>query len=246
MILRFIFKADGEVLKLPKSYNHLLQAFFYRHMDEHIATFLHDRGYELGKRRFKLFTFSKIFGKFLKKDEEHVYYKPTFRIYFASPKNEVSISALRNLMLSKKDLFLGNNRIQVLNVEPVVFEDLPEEVEVKAISPIVVYRTPPGSRYYHYLTPHDGDFYRLLVENLKRKYLLVYGRPFEGDIEIEPVKVSDRDFKKVVFKGTLIKGWSGIYRLKAPQDVINLAFETGLGAKNSAGFGMVFPKGEPV
>jgi len=246
MILRFTLRVVGEVLKLPKGYNHILQAFFYQHMDKQIATFLHDRGFELGKRRFKLFTFSKIFGKFLKKDEKYVYYKPLFRVYFASPKNEISLSTLRNLILTKRELRLGENKVQLLNVEPVIFNDIQEELEVKAISPIVVYRTPPGGRYFHYLTPHDEDFYKLLVENLKKKYMLVYGKPFEGKIEIEPVKFSEKDFKKVVFKGTLIKAWSGIYRIKAPKEVINLALGTGLGSKNSEGFGMVFPKGVKV
>ena len=241
MILKFVFRAEGAALKLPKHYNRLLQAFFYKNMDEQIATFLHDRGYELGKRKFKLFTFSKIFGKFLKKDNEFVYYKPTFRIYFASPKNEVSISTLRKMLLENKDLFLGENKLELLNVEAVVLEEIPEEVEVKTLSPIVVYKTEPGSKFFNYLTPHEEEFYRLLRENLKKKFMLVYGRPFEGEIEIEPVKVSGRDFKKVVFKGTLIKAWEGIYRIKAPKEVLKLAFETGLGAKNSAGFGMVLP-----
>ena len=241
MILKFVFHAEGAALKLPKSYNRFLQAFFYKNMDEQIATFLHDRGYELGKRKFKLFTFSKIFGKVLKKDYEFVYYKPTFRLYFASPKNEISISALRKMLLENEDLFLGENRLNLLNVETIVLEEIPEEVEVKTLSPIVVYKTEPGSKFFNYLTPHDEEFYRLLKENLKRKYILVYGKPFEGEIEIEPVKVSEKDFKKVVFKGTLIKAWGGIYRIKAPKEMLKLAFETGLGAKNSAGFGMVLP-----
>ena len=146
--------------------------------------------------RWEIVEGGKTFESFNPKDKKYVYYKPIFRVYFASPKNEISLSTLRNLILTKRELRLGENKVHLLNVEPVIFNDIQEELEVKAISPIVVYRTPPGSRYFHYLTPHDEDFYKLLVENLKRKYILVYGKPFEVEIKIEPVKVSEKDFKK--------------------------------------------------
>ena len=57
------------VIALPKSYNHILQAFFYRNMDLLLSKFLHDIGFPYGKRRFKLFTFSKVIGKLQEKDK---------------------------------------------------------------------------------------------------------------------------------------------------------------------------------
>jgi len=246
MIVQFVFKTNSERLVLPKNYNSTLQGFFYHHMDRDLANFLHSRGFYLGKRIFKLFVFSKIFGKFLGKDGEKVYYAPKFRIYFASPRNDIAIGTLREFILSREQMFLGKNPVEILSVNPVIVGEFKDTLKIKTISPITVYKTPVGGRFHQYLSPHEEEFYKLLVDNIRRKYTLVYGKPPEGDIEIKPVKVSERDFKKIVFKGKLIKAWSGIFEIKAPKEVINLVLESGLGAKNSAGFGMVLPVGWKV
>ncbi|MBC7262393.1 MAG: CRISPR-associated endoribonuclease Cas6, partial [Chloroflexi bacterium] len=43
----------------------------------------------------------------------------------------------------------------------------------------------------------------------------------------------------VLFKGTVIKGWTGLYELNLPEPYFSLAYDAGLGAKNPQGFGMV-------
>ncbi|HID41292.1 MAG TPA: CRISPR-associated endoribonuclease Cas6, partial [Pyrodictium sp.] len=42
MIIRIKLKAREQTVLLPKSYNHILQAFFYKNMDPYISKFLHD------------------------------------------------------------------------------------------------------------------------------------------------------------------------------------------------------------
>jgi CRISPR-associated endoribonuclease Cas6 len=41
------------------------------------------------------------------------------------------------------------------------------------------------------------------------------------------------------FKGTVIKGWTGLYEVKLPEPYFRLAYDAGLGAKNAQGFGCV-------
>jgi len=53
-------------------------------------------------------------------------------------------------------------------------------------------------------------------------------------------KYGKREFRLIKFqKETVIKTWSGIYPLKGLIELIKLAFDWGLGAKNSQGFGMI-------
>jgi CRISPR-associated endoribonuclease Cas6 len=50
-------------VSLPLYYQHLLQGVVYRSLEnEQLAAFLHDKGFRQGKRSFKLFTFSRLFG----------------------------------------------------------------------------------------------------------------------------------------------------------------------------------------
>jgi CRISPR-associated endoribonuclease Cas6 len=43
----------------------------------------------------------------------------------------------------------------------------------------------------------------------------------------------------VNYKGTWVKGWSGLYRFRAPREYFELALDAGLGERNSGGFGCV-------
>ena len=50
------------------------------------------------------------------------------------------------------------------------------------------------------------------------------------------------DFKKdkkiIIYKGTVIKAWMGSYVLESEPQILELSYYTGLGSKNSQGFGM--------
>jgi len=45
--------------------------------------------------------------------------------------------------------------------------------------------------------------------------------------------------KLLIYKGTVIKAWMGIYSLMLPRVLFEIAFDSGIGAKNSQGFGMI-------
>lgn len=53
----------GHGVTLPINYNHILTGIIYRFLnqsDPEYAHFLHEKGYELESRHFKLFTFSQL------------------------------------------------------------------------------------------------------------------------------------------------------------------------------------------
>ena len=56
----------GEGIRLPINYNYFLTGVIYQFLkesDPEYADFLHQDGYELENRRFKLFTFSQLMAK---------------------------------------------------------------------------------------------------------------------------------------------------------------------------------------
>ncbi|GAE87593.1 hypothetical protein [Acetivibrio straminisolvens] len=64
--MRFIVSIDfDKSLELPFNYNKILQGFIYRNiMDKDLAQFIHDKGFSYEKRKYKMFTFSRLQGKF--------------------------------------------------------------------------------------------------------------------------------------------------------------------------------------
>ncbi len=69
--------------------------------------------------------------------------------------------------------------------------------------------------------------------------LFIYSRSYRGELQVEPVKICQKYKKKVVYRKTLIEAWEGYYRIKGSKEILKLALEAGLGAKNPQGFGMV-------
>jgi len=236
--LKLTFGFDGDLI-LPKYYNNVLQGFIYRNMDTILADFLHNFGFVYSNRKFKLFTFSKIFGKIKEKGENFITFKPpNIHIYFSSPVNFTTRSVINRVIKSER-LRLYNNDVRLEEID-VIEENIENGVvDVISLSPIVAYKTQIGSKRREYLSPFDDEFYRLLKENLLKKYSLVYGKNYRGKLEISPVKVKENYKKKVIFKGTLIVGWEGLFRIEGKGDILKVALESGLGAKNSAGFGCI-------
>lgn len=52
-------------LEIPLQYNYLVQAMILNWLgDEKYQKFIHDKGYEYNNRIYKMYTFSKLYGKF--------------------------------------------------------------------------------------------------------------------------------------------------------------------------------------
>ena len=205
-------------------------------MDPVLSKFLHDIGFPYGKRKFKLFTFSKVIGKLIKKGNI-LTFEPEITLYFASPLIDI-VSSSAKTFLKKNSLRLGRNNLELVSIE-VIKPKVDEEITVRCLSPITVYKTPEGEKRFRYLNPWEEEFYQLIKKNLIKKYEIIYGRSYKEHIEVEPVKISKNYRKKVVYRGTLIEAWEGYYKLKGSQDILRIALEAGLGSKNPQGFGMV-------
>jgi len=227
---------------LPRHHNYLVQAFIYRNLSRHIARFVHDRGYRYEKRRFRLFTFSRIYGKFIQQ-EDMIVYPAKCSLWIASPITEILESFAASL--ARKGKFkLGSNFCSVDSIEVPFSEKYGEEIIIRVLSPITVYSTlltRDNKKKTYYYSPFEPDFSRLIKENLFKKYaLLNHGETEEKLIfSIEPKKVSKRNLHIIFYKKTVIKAWSGIYILRGSASLIRIAFDCGLGAKNSQGFGMI-------
>ncbi|MDI6840561.1 MAG: hypothetical protein QMD71_06925 [bacterium] len=77
MRITIILETEDRALSLPIHYNHIIQGFIYDNISKKLAKFLHQKGYIYGKRAFKLFTFSRLYGRFrLNKGTNTIYFAP--------------------------------------------------------------------------------------------------------------------------------------------------------------------------
>lgn len=237
--LRLVLEGLGGSLEVPIHYNEVVQGFIYRHLDPELAGHVHDHGYPEGPRRFKLFTFSRFMGRWEKAGERLRFSGPV-TLVVASPVPGFAAS-LASRLLSRETVHLGNQlaRLLALEAEPIPQPSGP--VRIKLLSPLTVYCTENRGdrRYTRYFSPFEEDFAVQVLRNLERKVQLWEGhaRPLTGTFR--PLRVSEKNLHIVRYKGTVIKGWTGIYELHIPPEAFRLAYLSGLGSKNSQGFGCI-------
>lgn len=242
MQLSITFDAGGPVV-LPVHYAQMIQGLIYRQLENPaLRNYLHEHGFALEKRRFKLFTFSRLFGSEVHYDKstKSLLISPPLKLVVCSPVNFI-MQELGTGFLRRGSVRLGNARLEVAGVTaetPIVTGDT---LVVRMLSPLVAYSTlegVDGRKYTYYYSPFEPRFEELVAANLFKKHLLIYGRSADPkSFSIRPVKVEDRDLKVTRYKDTVVKGWMGRYALSGDPLLLQTALDAGMGSKNSQGYG---------
>ncbi len=235
MQLQITFKNKNTVL--PIAYRYFVQSMIYNAMesDADFSRFLHDDGYMNENRSFKLFTFSPLTGNYLVKDKK-IFFSDNISLEIRSFEPTIiqpPMCALKN----GSEVNIGRN---TLTVENCVLKDriiYQPSVKIKTISPITAYVTRNFSNRI-YFSPEDGDFNQLVVNNAKRKWIGAGKNEDEFNLSLE--RINDIPIRKevTVYKKSYITAWHGEFVLNGNPEVINFLYNTGLGSKNSQGFGM--------
>ncbi|MFW6129843.1 MAG: CRISPR-associated endoribonuclease Cas6 [Atribacterota bacterium] len=239
-------------IKLPLQYNYILQGFIYTNFKNHFSHLLHDKGYKLddNKRKFKLFTFSRINSNNSYKIGKNNNIKTiTFYddVYFkiSSPIDEL-IQQFCEKMASQDLFILGNKKfINKLHVKEIAIESPKEftyEERINLLTPITVYSTlmkADGSKKTYFYKPYEKEFEELIRNNIYKKYKAYYKKlPSENNFQLEYISRNPKDRIGIKYKNFYIEGWRGKYRINSSPELIKFAYDAGLGAKNSQGFGM--------
>lgn len=244
---------------LPINNGYLLSSLIYNIVDQGSSEYaerLHEQGYRLDNRAFKLFTFSPVYPGHCRKWMLH----ENGTMSTSEPLLHVSISSLKEEfiehlvigLMRQPVVSIGNERFRVETVrklDPPVFSN---EMRFIMLSPVVCTTRQKTDQYPQYLFPGDHDFIRVLLENLCRKYKTLHGQSFVCDADAFQFEL-DREYvermngkirKLITVKEgrsdeTKIKGTLAPFRIRAPRELIEVGYECGFGEKNSQGFGMV-------
>ncbi|MDK2897157.1 MAG: CRISPR-associated endoribonuclease Cas6 [Candidatus Atribacteria bacterium] len=236
---------NQENLFLPLHYNYLIQGLIYRSLTPKLATEIHQQGFPLGQRSFKLFTFSRILnrGKIIEKNgQKFLIFGSHLSLYFSSSQNYI-VEDLGERAFHQRETKLGKHSVFLSQIEVLKPPTIDKELYIRFLSPVTIYSTlrrENGEKVVHYYRPFEADFSKLMEKNARKKYFLITGK--EGDslpLSLKPHRFSTQKNHVVVFfKNTPIEGWTGIFKLEGNPDLIKTTYDAGLGNKNSAGFGM--------
>ena len=251
MKLEITLESEKEI-KLPRNYNHIVQGWLYNQIsDPAYRAFVHERGYSYEKRRFKLFTFSRLHGQWvLDAEKKHMIFHGPVTMFVASPLMPL-MEEIATTLLMGLPTRLGTNQVVVTAIRGSGMELLSPEMNkwrVAALSPIVTYSTiiNEGKKETRYYRPDEPEFNELIKANLWKKSQvlqeagLIEYWPLGDKFQIRPLFDPGRSNSTALYyKGFFIRGYMGVYELECDATWLRIALDTGLGSKNAQGLGMV-------
>lgn len=224
-------------LTLPLNYNHILQSIIYKAVGSmpDYGDFLHNEGYSIDKRQYRMFQFSQLSGDYYIQDRTII-----FRSYV-----EFEVRSPEPLLIRLLGEYFWNHGVRFgeticRDIRMELYDYMVEETKlrIRMKSPMTVYSTDHENGRIYYYNPEEEEFYQRLNENFFRKYQAYYGVEPISMLEIQ--KKGDKIPKKFVtrYQGSYITAWYGMYELSGERKYLDFLYQTGLGSKNSQGFGM--------
>jgi CRISPR-associated endoribonuclease Cas6 len=255
-------KTDGEN-RLTANYNYPLSAAIYKLLhfgSPEFSSFLHDSGYRLNSKTYKLFTFALILNDYKFKDGSVHLNSPLTDLIVSSPIVDEFINNLLIGTFEEQEIeIIGDGIKTVFKIESV--ESLPEQIIQKTnycllLSPVVIStkRIYNGRLLPYYFRYNDDptEISRILNNNLKHKYELVSGHSSDNkEIQFswdkEYIQIAESRGKRLTRKQTIKSGSKEQtdiignllpFTISGDDELIKVGLETGFGEKNSMGFGL--------
>lgn len=246
---------------LPLSYQYEQSAVIYKILsrgDRNYSSWLHDNGFKLESgKRFKLFCYSR-----LNPDKYRILPKAgcmnligkraEWIIGFLPEKSTEhfvqGLFADQYFTLGNKDYQVG---FHVINVE--LLPSIPAEpiMEWEAQSPVCVKEHTEGKTVF--LSPEAPNYAEAILSGLLSRYESLYGHPYEGDIrgfQFELLSPQPKSALITIKTGTpqqtQIRGYRYRFRLTAPEELMHIASEGGIGEECSQGFGYIEPLNKTI
>lgn len=239
--MRLLIELSSEKdFTVPIHYNYYVQSFLYNSISPKLAEILHNQGFPVGKRKFKLFTFSRIFGEYrIDKNRGKISFDSPFKLVVSSVMKEF-IEEIGEELMRKEKVRISSRKISLNSVEVSDLSIDRDKLGIKMLSPVTIYSTlsrADGKKKTYYYSPFEREFSQLISENAKKKFRAFYEKEPEGEIRLTPLNVNNGNEKIMYYKDTVIKGWTGLYELSGDRELMKMVYDTGLGGKNSQGFG---------
>ena len=238
MRLKINLKAKNN-FRVPFNYNHIVSSIIYNKiMDLNLAQELHS------SNTFKFFNFSLLNIPKRKITEDGIIARNGVINFYLSSPNDLLIKNIVNGFVDNLEVKFKNEKLTVTKIEVLKTPEFSEKSEFITLSPIIIRDAQENDRKLKRvdLAPSD-KFFKGIESNLIKKYCKFK----ELDDTCKEIKVYSEMASVKRKRITILKGSNTTHHraymmdliLEGDLDLINFAYEVGLGEKNSMGFGMI-------
>ncbi len=222
---------------IPINYKHYIQSLVYTMLgsDEKFKQ-LHNEGNRFENRKFKMFTISDLFGefKYLASTKEITFLSNAY-FDLACMDEDIAIKVSEYLSMNQF-VQIGKNIVEHNGYDNLKdFFPIKEKMTFSSISPVTCYEE--DEKRTNYFSPNDEKFKNSIINNIKKKYALTFDR--ECPLFLIP-EIIEKKSRLMHFKKSFIKAYDiSITFENLDQAILNIILNTGIGSKNSMGFGML-------
>lgn len=236
---------------IPINYQYECSAVIYKILsksDEQFSQWLHDNGYNADKKLFKLFTFSRLKIPQYRIVNEYIRIISDYIEWQISFIPEISTREFIQGIFKDQEFELGNKNARIncriQNIEMLPPPEFKETMTFQTLSPIcLTLKRDNGSD--EYISPTHPMAMPLIKQNLIDKYKAIQGKDFpNSDFDFDFKVINEPRSSLITIKSdtpqeSKVRGYSCIFQLTAPIELMKIAYDGGVGSKNSMGFGMV-------
>lgn len=248
MRVKLTLLATEQATLLPLNYNHAVASLIYDtlgHASTDFATRLHDEGFSINGRRFKLFTFSRLTTQRSRvQGDRLLLVDAAVTLRISSPVAEFIEHFVTGLFQSESFNIAGA-RFTLQQAETLPVPVFTQRMSLRALSPVTesVRDEQGGVRF---LSPED-DWSEIMQRNLLRKYQALHGHApsddrfhwtWDQDYLDEAARRGRRASVLTDIRGIKVRGWLAPFTVEGSPKLIEIGYEAGFGARNSMGFGM--------
>lgn len=244
--------------ELPFNYQYQFSSAIYlllKFSSPEFSQFLHNIGYNLKGKHYKLFCFALKFEKYSTTDKKIILNSPRLFLTITSPKIDEFIKNFVIGSFERTFFFISINGVDhkfiIRNIELLPEPKYNSKMFFSLSSPMVL-STPReynGKLSPYYFRPEEIDnINRALTINLRNKYLIINNKPSEGSVKIEWDQIYFERHKRITKKIIInqygrfpvdLIGIQAPFKIEGDVELIKTGYECGFGEKNSMGLGMV-------
>lgn len=230
-------------LILDYNYNYELMKEMYNAMktsNDKKASKIHDEGFKIENKIYKLFT-HQLFIENAKYTKEGIVINKKSKLKLTISGAETVVKEIALGIFKNKGIRLNNSKMVLKDIESNKRTVLDNISLYKVRTPIVA-AIQDENRKIKYISPYEEGFFRVLANNLRRKYKLIYNKDYEGELffDIEELFNVKKKFISNIKNDGFIIGYSDFeLYIQSDKDMQKVAYYTGLGSNNSLGMGLV-------
>ena len=232
-------KPKKEKILLPYNYNYHLSSAIYSAFEEadpDLADYLHR------SKEIKLYTFSRILADNRETKEEGLLIKGPAKLYISTAKDLIMKAGVEGA-LTEGELRVGDSEFLISSIE--MLEDpnfkraKSEYIEGKTLSPVntTTKKKKKGKLVSWDLYPNENKFHENIRNNLIKKYQkLNKKKPEDREFKL---KIKEFKPERIKIRDTMHRASTFHFKVKGSPELVETAYNCGLGEKNSMGFGCI-------